>query len=150
MVKVIDILHSIIKQINEQMPKSKHELGEYTGENDTFCYYLPFVKSKQNTKFTKETLIDIQIIYHGNINYVGQTSLKEKLDTKEKLEYFLSQFILKVDDRTLSFDYDIGETDGELMINISFRYLDDVIDLEYNESQLREKIKNINFERVIE
>ncbi len=132
------------------MPKSKHELGEYTGENDTFCYYLPFVKSKQNTKFTKETLIDIQIIYHGNINYVGQTSLKEKLDTKEKLEYFLSQFILKVDDRTLSFDYDIGETDGELMINISFRYLDDVIDLEYNESQLREKIKNINFERVIE
>lgn len=150
MVKIIDIFYSIISEINKLMPDSKHELGEYTGDNNTFCYYLTFAKSQRNARCIKEALVDIQIIYHGTIDYVGHTSLKEKLETQETLETFLSQFILKVEDRVLKFDYDIGEADGELMINMSFRFYDDAIDLEYDKEQLREKIENITFERMIE
>ena len=144
MVKIINILYAIVKQIEVIMPKSTHELGEYSGDKDTFCYYLVFSNSNRNTKHTKEVLVDIQIIYHAkSINYVGRTSLKEKLEVQEKLETFLSQFILRVDDRVLKFDSDIGEADGELMVNLSFRFFDGMIDLTYDEEQAREIIQNI-------
>ena len=150
MVKLADIICSIVDKINEIMPESTHELGEYTGTKDTFCYYLVFAKSRRITKHIKDVIVDIQIIYHANdINYIGQTSLKERLDVQDKLESFLSQFILPVGNRVLKFDYDTGEADGELMINMNFRFFDDLVDLTYDEEQTREMIQNIKIKNEV-
>lgn len=150
MVKIIDIFYAIVNQIKEIMPESEHELGEYTGSKDTFCYYFIFAKNQRNTKHTKEVFVDIQIIYHAKAyNYVGRTSLKEKLEVQGKLEAFLSQLILRVKDRVLKFDCDIGEADGELMFNLSFRFFDGMIDLEYDEERARELIQEIKIKNEV-
>jgi len=158
LVKLTDIIFAIVRRFdacvensNNELGEYTHEIGEYTGDEKTFCYYLTFVKERQVNKFIKESLVDIQVIYHGlREEYKGKTKLIDKLKVLEDVKVFLSQFNIDVGDRNLKFDYDVGDTDGEIMINLSFRFYDDVIDLEYNEAQLRERIQNIYFERMIE
>lgn len=149
LVKLIDIIYAIVEKVDECVINCDHELGKYTGEKNTFCYYVLFNKSNRNNRFIKEVLTEIEIIYHGDMDYNGQTVLEEKLAVVEKLDNFLSQFILKVKDRVLKFDYEIGEADSELQVILSFRFMDDVIDLEYNEEQLRLKIENINLKNEV-
>lgn len=153
LVKLIDIIYALVEKFNACVVNSNnepeeytHELGEYTGDEKTFCYYLTFVKERKSSKSIKECLVDIQVIYHGvRDKYKGDTKLNDKLKVLEDLKEFLSQFNINVGDRNLKFDYDVGDADGELMINLSLRFFDDLVDLTYDEEQARELIQNIKF-----
>lgn len=150
LVKLLDIILAIVNSFNEcikdmdDMADVQHEIGEYTGDEKTFCYYLIFANERQNNKSLKECLVDLQVIYHAERDeYRGKSKLIDKLNVLDRLTQFLSQFNLNVGDRNLKFDYDVGDADGELMINLSFRFFDDLVDLTYDEEQARELIQNI-------
>lgn len=93
---------------------------------------------------TKDVVIDLQIIYFGESDqYTGLASLEDKLNAMAALKGFLGQFNLTVKDRNLKFSYSFSEADGELVVNIQFKFKDGVVNLAYDEEQAREMIERI-------
>lgn len=145
MINVSDVIYEIKKQINNKKLGSKHYLGNIP-ENcprPSFLYLLSFLKDSRSSYFTKDRILNIQIIYFGIKDDDGKEIFEDKLKTIEELEQFLSSFNINVKDRNLKFDYSITEADEQLSINIDFKFKDSVVNPEYDEDQTRDMIENI-------
>lgn len=145
MINVSDVIYEIIKQIKNKKLGSEHYLGNIP-ENCTipsFLYLLSFLKDTRSSYFTKDRILNIQIIYFGIKDDDGKEIFEDKLKTIEELEQFLSSFNINVKDRNLKFEYSITEVDEQLSINIDFKFKDSVINPEYDEEQTRDMIENI-------
>lgn len=145
MINVSDVIYAIIKQINNKKLGSEHYLGNIPEncERPSFLYLLSFLKDSRSSYFTKDRVLNIQIIYFGIKDDDGKEIFEDKLRTIEEVEQFLSSFNINVKDRNLKFDYSITEADEQLSINIDFKFKDSVINPEYDEEQTRDMIENI-------
>lgn len=145
LINVSDVIYEIIKQIKNKKLGSEHYLGNIP-ENcarPSFLYLLSFLKDTRSSYFTKDRILNIQIIYFGIKDDDGKEIFEDKLKTIEELEQFLSSFNINVKDRNLKFEYSITEVDEQLSINIDFKFKDSVINPEYDEEQTRDMIENI-------
>lgn len=145
MIDLIEIIYAVIKQLKKCLPTSKHYLGKIP-ENfkaPGFLYILVFNSDEQSSAFTKDTTLDLQIIYFGSKDGYGVSSFEEKLYTMNELKSFLSHFNLQVKDRNLKFKYNFSEADEQLVINMQFKFKDGLVNLAYDEEQQREMMEHI-------
>lgn len=146
MVDILDVFYALIGELKKCIPTAKHYVGKLP-ENfklPSFLYLLIFNADMQSNYFTKDTTLDLQIIYFATEDGYGVVSFDDKLQTMGKLKEFLSRFNLQVKDRNLKFTYSFGEADEQLAINIQFKFKDGVVNLTYDEEQAREMIEKIN------
>lgn len=144
MVNVLDVIYAIIKKIREHVPQSEHYFNlpeDY--RSPCFLYRMVFNSDARQTKYTKDVNLDLQIIYFGDKDPYGISDYEEKLKVMEQLRRFLSCFFIQSGDRCLKFDYSFGEADGQLMINMDFKFKDGLVDLKYDEEQVREMMDKI-------
>lgn len=132
MINILDVIYSIVKQFKICMPTSKHYLGRLPENHQAPCflYMLVFNGDKGQTKYVKDTTIDLQIIYFGVNDGYGGTDYEDKLKTIDSLKNFLSTFLLKVADRSLKFDYNFGDADDQLTVNMQFKFKDGVVNID--------------------
>lgn len=146
MVSVLEVIYSVVKAFKECMPTSKHYIGNLT-ENyvaPCFVHRLVFNNDKRQTKHVKDTTIDLQIIYFGTRTGYANTDYEDTLKVMDSLKSFLDTFLLEIGDRNLKFDYRFSEADGQLTVNMDFKFKDGVIDMKFNEEQARDMIGKIS------
>lgn len=145
MVNILDILYSLVGEIRKCVPKSKHYIGNLTEgfKTPSFLYLLVFNKDTRSSKFVKDTVLDLQIIYFGTNDKYSKTNLEEKLKVMHQLKQFLSTFNLQVKDRNLKFSYSFNDADDQLALNIQFNFKDGLVDTKFDEEQAREMIERI-------
>lgn len=145
MVNILDILYSLVSEIRKCVPKSKHYIGNLTEgfKTPSFLYLLVFNKDTRCSKFVKDTVVDIQIIYFGTNDKYSKTDLEEKLKVMHQLKQFLSTFHLQVKDRNLKFSYSFNDADDQLALNMQFNFKDGLVDTQFDEEQAREMIERI-------
>lgn len=145
-VDLIDVFYALIKEFKKCLPGAKHYLGSVPEgiKRPSLLYLLVFNGDTRVSMLTKDVVIDLQIIYFGESDqYTGLASLEDKLNAMAALKGFLGQFNLTVKDRNLKFSYSFSEADGELVVNIQFKFKDGVVNLAYDEEQAREMIERI-------
>lgn len=145
MVSVLDVFYSLVREIKKCVPGSSHYIGNLTEgfKAPSFLYLLVFNKDTRRSKFVKDTVVDIQIIYFGTNDKYGKTELEEKLKVIHQLKRFLSTFQLQVEDRNLKFSYNFSDADEQLALNIQFNFDDCLVDTKFDEEQAREMIERI-------
>lgn len=145
MIDVLNVIHTLVKEIKICTPTYKHYLGKLPEDYKPPCYiyFLVYNGDSQSSCFVKDVTLDLQIIYFGKNDKYGTEDFEDKLNTMQKLKGFLSKFNLNVADRNLKFNYNFGETDEHLTINIQFKFKDGVINTKYDEEQARQMIENI-------
>lgn len=151
LINILDIFYSIIKEFKICIPESKHYLGrlEEKVARPSFLYTMVFSKDTRSSYMFKDTMIDLQIIYFGVTDKFGHENYEDRLKTINLLKQFLSQFNIQVKDRNLKFDYSFGEADEQLTINMQFKFKDELVNLEYDKNQAREKIREINYNKEV-
>lgn len=96
--------------------------------------------NRRSTFFTQKRFFSIQLIYFGPIDKLGKENPKDKLGVVDSLSPFLNAFILKVGNRVLTFDVDVGEADKQLSIVLDFKFNDSIVIID----QEHEIIENIS------
>lgn len=132
MVKVLDVIYGVVKGFKGCMIDTKHYLGNLP-ENykaPCFLYTMAFHGASRETKYVKDTSLDLQIIYFASNDGYSAADYGEKLKAMDQLKMFLDTFLLEVGDRWLKFDYRFDESDNQLTINIDFRFKECVINVE--------------------
>ena len=133
LISILDVMYEIVKQIGLCLPKAKHyfKLPE-DHTTPCFLYLLVFNSDTQNTKYVKDVVLDLQVIYFNTKDAYEDEDFEDKLKVMDKLKLFLSTFCLQVKDRNLKFKYNFGESDGQLTINLKFEFKDGVVNIEDN------------------
>lgn len=145
MIKLEDVIYALVERIKAIMPTAAIYLGKLAERPRRPCFLLlpVYVDGNRSSYFTKDVVIDLQMVYFGEHDGYGSQSFEDKMRCMSRLQSFFDGFVLRVVDRTLRFRYDFGEADKQLTVNIKFTFKDDVVNLQYSEELLREKIKNI-------
>lgn len=126
MVKSIDIVRALIKSIKTIFPTYKNYLKKLPEKASypCFLYEIGLNRHKIENYFTQKNTLNIDIIYFNSRDDYNTEELKEiikKLDIISKLEEeILSKYYLEVNNKKLSFNYDITESDGQSLINLKF------------------------------
>lgn len=127
MTGLFDIIDSIATEFGKATGINNHHLG-HLPENfkaPCFAYYLVYNNETHNSYNLKKIDLDIQIIYINSKKCYDNNNFKANIQVMDKLKVFLSQFNLNVKDRNLKFKYDIRETDGQLFVDMKFKFIDD-------------------------
>lgn len=145
MVNILEVFYSLIKEIKRCVPEAKHYIGNLTEgfKTPSFLYLLVFNKDTRGSKFVKDTVVDLQIIYFGTNDKYSKTDLEEKLKVMHQLKQFLSTFNLQVKDRNLKFSYNFNDADDQLALNMQFNFKDGLVDTQFDEEQAREVMERI-------
>lgn len=125
MVKIIDIVRALIKSIKTTFPTYENYLKlPEKADYPCFLYEIGLNTHKIDNYFTQKNTLNIDIIYFNSRDDYNTEELKEitkKLDIISKLEEeILSKYYLEVNNKKLSFNYDITESDGQSLINLKF------------------------------
>ena len=141
MVKIYDVILAIKSEIKKCVPAAKFYLGRLpeNPSRPSFLFSIAFAKDRRSTFLTQTRALSIQIIHFGELDEDEKEDLAEQLKTVESLRGFLNRFLLKVGDRSLTFDFDIGSADEQLSILLDFKFKDS---LDVSEEQF-ELIKEI-------
>lgn len=128
-ISVLDVLYNLATEFNTLLPTSNNYFGNLKQKTEypCFLYTLVFNKDTKSNYYTKNTTLDLQIIYFSEVNEDDEKYYESKLLVMDKLKEFLSTFNLQAGDRNINFEYDFGEADGQLTINIMFKFTDEVM-----------------------
>lgn len=132
MVSVLEVIHGLVKQFKICMPTAKHYLGNLPEnyKSPCFLYVVVFNSGKRQSKYIQDCTIDIQVICFNEKDGYGRSDYADKLKTMDSLKTFLDTFMLTVAGRVLKFDYNFDEADDQLTVNMTFKFKDDVINIE--------------------
>lgn len=142
MISILDILYSLVREFNTLLPDYNYYFGKLAEKPKYPCFLfnMVFNGDSRSNYYTQNTTLDLQIIYFSETNEDNEKYFENKMLVMDKLKEFLSTFNLQVNDRNLKFEYDFGEADGQLTINMLFRFIDGVM-IKQEELDL---IENIN------
>ena len=128
MVSVLEVIKAFSREIKDQLPKTRHYIGNLPEDKKAPCflYLLAFHKDTQSNVSTKDCILNLQIIYFSDFNY-GKPDLTGQLSVMESLKLFLGKFHIGVNGRDLKFDYDFSIVDEQLSLNIRLKYKDSVV-----------------------
>lgn len=145
MIDLVDVFYALIKEFKKCVPSSSHYFGAVPEKfkRPSFLYLLVFNADYRANYFTKDTTLDVQIIYFGETDGYTVTCLEDKLKVMSQLKAFLGSFNLYVKDRNLKFDYNFDEADEELSVNIQFKFKDGIVNKQYDEAQSMEMMERI-------
>ena len=144
MVKVLDVIFELINQFKKVSKGTSHYLCKIPENYNTPCflYLLSLNKSARETKYVQDVMLDFDVIYFNTKDEYNQDDYVEKLKIADDLKEFLNTFMLKVKDRVLKFDYSLDESDGQLTIYITFKFKDNVVNIEDEYELIRDILIN--------
>lgn len=139
--KLYDVIKAVRDCLKSCMTSVKFYVGTIpeTKSRPSFLIDLAFSKDSRTTFLTQSRTLSIQLIYFGTLDEYKKENVIEQLETIETLRPFLNKFILNVGDRTLNFEYEIGQADEQLSITLDFKFKDSI----YITQQDFEMIQNI-------
>lgn len=120
-----DIIVTLIKSVKKVFPTYKNYLSKLPEKASypCFLYEIGLNKNKIENYFTQKNIILIDIVYFSSREIYNTEDIFQKLDTLNKLEKeILSKYYLDVNNKKLSFNYDITENEGHSLINLKFIY----------------------------
>lgn len=126
-------LYDVIKAIKDNIKICFTEMNFYLGKlpekpvRPSFLIMLANSKDKRSNFLSQSRLLSIQLIYFGPLNDENKEELLNQLETVEALRPFLNKFVLKVGDRALTFEHEVGEADEQLSIIIDFKFKDSIV-----------------------
>ena len=130
MITIKEIIEAIQKRVAECVPEAEHYKGGIA-ENfsrPAFLYVPTFTGENKANYFTSQKTVEIQMIYFGKKDGYGQDDYDERLETVSRLDHFLSQHSIAVEDRYLHFTTEVKEADKQMAIYLTFRFLDEALD----------------------
>lgn len=129
LISILELFYALVGEFRECVPESTHYIGNLpeTYQTPSFLYLLVFNSDRKESRHVKNVLLDVQIIYFNHLDGYGIENFEDKIKTLEKLKVFLDSFCLKVQDRVLKFEYMLTESDGQLTIDIKFKFKDGVV-----------------------
>lgn len=129
MIKLYDIIKAIRDNIKICVPAMQFYVGNIPEKpkRPSILMLVAHSKDVRSTYLTQTRLLSIQLIYFGPLNTEEKEEFTERLETTDALRPFLNQFILSVDDRVLSFEFDVGEADEHLSITLDFKFKDSIV-----------------------
>lgn len=141
MVNLYDVILAIKSEIKKCVPEAKFYLGHVpkSPSRPSFLLSIAFAKDKRSTFFTQTRALSIQIIYFGKLDENQKDDMADQLKTVENLRVFLNRFLLKVGDRLLTFDSEIGSADGQMSILLDFKFKDS-LDVSEEQFEMVEEI----------
>lgn len=139
------LLQAIVDKVAETVPGAEHYRGrlEEGFSRPAFLYLPTYHGERKRNYVTSEKTVEVQIIYFGKTDRFGREDFEDRLQMQEKLDGFLNQFYLKAGDRKLHFTYEMKEVDGQVAFYLTFRFLDDAIDLRMLEAEAVEVAENL-------
>lgn len=128
LVSVLGVIDAFVKEIRKQIPEAKNYVGNLPEKKKAPCFLhlLTFHKDTQNNLYTKNCILNLQILFFTDLNY-GKPDLTKQLAVMESLKLFLGKFHIEVDGRDLKFDYDFSIVDEQLSLNIRLKYMESVV-----------------------
>lgn len=145
MVDILDIFYSLVREFKSYVPTAKHYIGSLPEnfKSPYFLYRLVFNSDTKSSYFTKDVVVDIQVVYFDSKEIYPTSKLEAHLKAMSLLKGFLSQFNVDVKDRNLKFDCSFGTADEQLTIDMQFKFKDGLVNIKYDEEQAREMIERI-------
>ena len=128
LVSVLGVIDAFVKEIRKQIPEAKNYVGNLPEKKKAPCFLhlLTFHKDTQSNLYTKNCILNLQILFFTDLNY-GKPDLAKQLAVMESLKLFLGKFHIEVDGRDLKFDYDFSIVDEQLSLNIRLKYMESVV-----------------------
>lgn len=129
LIKLYDVIIAIKDGIKTCVPEMEFYLGRIPESPSRPSILILRVRSKntRSTFLSQVSSLSLQLINFVPLNDEGEEELLDKLETEEKLKPFLNKYLLKVGDRCLNFEYDIGEADDQLSIILDFKFKDSIV-----------------------
>lgn len=121
-------MQAVQKQVKACVPKAEHykyKLSE--GFRTPAFLYLPtYHTEKRINPFLRTVEVEIQVICFCKQDKSGNLDFRDVSEMKQKLESFLSGFLLKVEDRILHFSSEWKTVDGQPSFFLSVSYTEAV------------------------
>ena len=116
--KLYDVIKAVRVSLNACSPTAKFYVGTIpeSPSRPSFLIDIGYSKDTRSSFLTQSRLLSIQLVYFGPLTPDKKENPVEHFETVELLRPFLNKFILKVDERVLSFNYEIGKADDQLSI----------------------------------
>lgn len=129
LIKLYDIIKAIRDNIKICVPVMQFYVGTIPEKpkRPSVLISLALSQDARSTFLTQTRLLSIQLIYFGPLDAEEKEEFTERLETVDALRPFLNQFILRVGDRVLNFEYEIGEADEQLSITLDFKFKDSIV-----------------------
>lgn len=127
LVKTTDIIKSIISNVKTIYQSYKNYVGKLPEKASYPCFLfcLGLSKHKLDSYYTQKITLNVDIIYFNSRDAYNTEDYMDKLEIINTLEEkFLSKCYLVVNNKKLDFDYEINESDGQMLINLRFDFFD--------------------------
>ena len=148
MVKIADVLYSLLQEFNKICPNIKNVLDDSMENTDPmFLHYINLILNKKLNTFHKQVILDVHTVYIQKKIGDMTSTLEHNLEIYDKLQGFLSNGKLTVLDRVVNFDFETKDVDKLLGFTITFKFLDNIINPCWDESQARELMEKIYINR---
>ncbi|MCT4544438.1 MAG: hypothetical protein N4A63_12905 [Vallitalea sp.] len=138
------IIEELTKSVKTVFPTYKNYLSRLPEKASypCFLYEIGLSRNKIENYFTQKKTLNIDIIYFNSRDIYTTENFLQKLETINKLEKeILSKYYLEVNNKKLSFNYDITENDGQSLINLKFiMYTKNYVETDNCEEEMKEVI----------
>lgn len=127
MLKTTDIIKSIISNVKTIYPSYKTYVGKLPEKAVYPCilYAIGLSRHKINNYYTQKITLNVDMVYFNTRDAYNTEDYMDKLNAINVLEeQFLSEYYLKINNKNLDFNYDITESDGQMIINLKFDFFD--------------------------
>lgn len=90
-----------------------------------FIEYITETAVQQSVNVFENT-IAINVMYFGNVDKYGNPFFNEQQEVIASIKKLLSKGHLEVEDRFIELSYNVGFNDNEVLLNIVFKYTDEI------------------------
>lgn len=150
MVKTSEIIFSLVEEFKKLFSNVDNWEVEHVSQGKkrpAFFFYVSYDKRKRASYNTTQCKVIVEAIYLGEKNANGLVDYKEKYKAVDLAREFLDTYVLEVGDRTLKFDYEVGQSSDNPRFTIYFNFLDSVINHKQEKEQSRDLINHIKIDR---
>lgn len=137
MVNTKDVIDVLREKFSKISPKTKSYI-EFLPKDavyPAFLYSIVFDRGQRESFLTSENKIIVKIEYLKGDVY-DSSYCDDMFNIMNEAKKFLNNYVLKIQDRNLKFDYIINKTkEGNLSFIIIFKFKDTVIDENFEKEQ---------------
>ena len=143
--KIKDILDEFMTRLHQLCPDIFNVLIQIENEKD-ICFYheVSFIKNKIRNFFTQDITLIIQTVLLDYSKSDLISSTEKNLEIYDKLQVFLTGKQLRVQDKYIAFKCDMNMSDGLMTFITTFKFIDQSINLDWDQSQKRDIMQKFN------
>lgn len=142
--KTTDMIKSLVSNVKAIYPNYKNYVGKLPEKASypCFLYCIGLSKKKLNNYYTQKVTLNVDIVYFNTRDAYNTEDYMDKLEVINTLEErLLSKYYIEVNKKKLTFEYDLNESDGQMIINLKFNFYETITNKEIH--KIYEEIEEI-------